>query len=201
MTSQTFALEPFPGTVTTADITLNIAITRSSDNQLSLRYTLEGAIEQIQFAPKTDAPQRQWQLWETTCFECFIGRPDQINYWEFNLAPNANWNAFALDDYRQGIREAESIQQIAITTERTRDRFTLSTVLPLNQLVDRQFPIAVSITAVIQDQSGALSYWAIQHSGSEPNFHQRDSFVVQLSPAVASLSRRFPDPLGNGSSV
>ena len=180
MTSQTVSLQPFPGTSDAPEIAFESIIKRTSDNQLSIIYDLKGEVDQIQFAEDTETPSRQWDLWETTCFELFVGTIGEKNYWELNLAPNGNWNVFNLDDYRQGICETKSIEQLKIVTGGKANQFTLATEVSLDSLIAPETPIEVSITAIIQATSGAISYWANKHSAAEPDFHQRDSFMIKL---------------------
>jgi hypothetical protein len=36
------------------------------------------------------------------------------------------------------------------------------------------------VTAVLQQQSGSCSYWALRHPGPEADFHRRDGFALRL---------------------
>ena len=38
----------------------------------------------------------------------------------------------------------------------------------------------VSITAVIKQKDGNISYWAVKHCGEEADFHLRDSFLYYV---------------------
>jgi hypothetical protein len=38
------------------------------------------------------------------------------------------------------------------------------------------------VTAVIEQQGEALSYWALAHSGLEADFHRREDFLLRLEP-------------------
>jgi hypothetical protein len=45
----------------------------------------------------------------------------------------------------------------------------------------KTFPkLDVAICAVIQFKQGQISYWALNHSGAEADFHRRDGFVLGL---------------------
>jgi hypothetical protein len=178
MSTHSFQLQPFPGS-TAPDISITGVVTRDRQ-RLNIVYIVSGTLDTIQLPAPNPNPLRQWELWETTCFECFFGVPDELNYWELNLAPNGNWNAFALTNYREGIAEASAIESIVITTDRTDDRFTLSATIPLGAIVPARKPLELSVTTVIQTQDQATSYWAIAHCGDEADFHRRDSFVITL---------------------
>jgi hypothetical protein len=178
MTTHSFQLQPFPGSVA-PDISITGVVTRDRQ-QLNIVYIVSGAIESIQLPTLNPHPTRQWELWETTCFECFFGVPDELNYWELNLAPNGNWNAFGLMNYREGIAEASAVESIVITTDRTDDRFTLSAAIPISAIVPARKPLEMSVTAVIQTQDQEVSYWAIAHCRTAADFHRRDSFKLAI---------------------
>jgi hypothetical protein len=42
-------------------------------------------------------------------------------------------------------------------------------------------PLEISLTAVIEQVGKGVSYWALAHTGAEPDFHRRDSFRLGLS--------------------
>ena len=42
-------------------------------------------------------------------------------------------------------------------------------------------PASVSLAAIIQEEDGAMSYWALAHPPGEPNFHHPDCFVARLA--------------------
>ena len=41
-------------------------------------------------------------------------------------------------------------------------------------------PLELGLSAVIEDGEGGLSYWALAHTGSKPDFHHRGSFALTL---------------------
>jgi hypothetical protein len=185
MTTQKFELQPFPGQGPIPDIQIIGEVRRSSrhqppQDQLTVTYHLQGTIADIYLPPPIPAPVRQSELWESTCLELFIGLTAQSRYWEVNLAPNGNWNVFALSDYRQGMCEARQIDQLKIITQQNHDRFTLETSMPLTGIAVSDTAIVIAVTAVIQTKAGDISFWAIHHCSNEPDFHRRDSFTLSL---------------------
>ena len=62
--------------------------------------------------------------------------------------------------------------------------FSLSCHLPLDRLVaDDQF-LQLGISAVLVDTAGSVGYWALDHCRSVPDFHDKNSFLLQLAPMV-----------------
>ena len=37
--------------------------------------------------------------------------------------------------------------------------------------------LQINLTAVLEEQDGSLSYWALQHSDIYPDFHNRAGFI------------------------
>ena len=125
-------------------------------------------------------PARQWLLWETTCFECFLAIRGAVSYWEFNLSPAGPWNIFRLASYRQGIQEEPAFQVLPVTVSRHPEKLTLSLNVDLAAIIPADRPLEVGVSTVLQDRHGELSYWALTHPGPEPDFHHRDGFVIKL---------------------
>ena len=40
--------------------------------------------------------------------------------------------------------------------------------------------LKLALTAVLEDDSGTLSYWALKHAPGKPDFHHREGFVLEL---------------------
>jgi hypothetical protein len=176
--SQSFQLLPFNPPAPPA-INLTGQIQRHG-SQLQIHYELTGPWQQVQIPPPQPAPTRQYGLWETTCFEFFLGRPGDLSYWEFNLSPNGNWNVYQLENYRQGLAVCAAVTTLPLQVNAAPSRFTLSASVDLAPLVEDKQPLELSVTAVLALLSGETSYWAIAHTGPEADFHRRDSFVLNL---------------------
>ena len=174
-----FALQPFPDNNKLAQIEINGRVTRK-DRILSIEYQLFGDLNSISIAPAANIPSRQFHLWEATCFEFFIGIPGDRNYWEFNLSPSGDWAVFALDDYRQGLRDELAFTSLPFKVDRYPNYITLSLEFDLSELILAEQDLEMSVTTVIKSSQDELSYWAISHSGKEADFHLRDSFSIEM---------------------
>jgi hypothetical protein len=173
-----FALEPFQTDSNLPKIEINGKVNRK-DNLLSIEYQLFGDLNAISIAPPANPPSRQFHLWEATCFEFFIGIPGDRNYWEFNLSPSGDWAVFALDDYRQGLRDELAFRSLPFKVDRYPNYITLNLELDLSELILSEQDIEMSVTTVIKSSQDELSYWAINHSDKEADFHLRDSFIIK----------------------
>ena len=40
--------------------------------------------------------------------------------------------------------------------------------------------LRLALSAIVEDETGALSYWALRHGPGQPDFHHPDAFVLTL---------------------
>jgi hypothetical protein len=179
MTLHTFALHPFPNpNIPPIQITGRIA---RKANLLSIHYMLAGDLNSIAFPAPSAHPERKNELWTASCFEFFIALPGQPHYWEFNLSPSGDWNAFRMDSYRRvGFREEIAIQDLSFSVGSNMDCLSIDLSTDLSPIIYQGQTVQVSITSVIQTKSGHESYWALAHPKPQPDFHARESFILEL---------------------
>jgi hypothetical protein len=67
-----------------------------------------------------------------------------------------------------------------IDVAQTADALDLAVLLNLAGLNLRPGPCRLALSAVIEDATGAKSYWALAHAPGRPDFHHRSSFACQL---------------------
>jgi hypothetical protein len=174
-----FKLQPFPTDIIIPQIEISGQIDRSED-LLSIEYLLQGDLDNVAIDPPTDLPARKLELWTSNCFEFFIGVTGSSNYWEVNLAPTGDWNVYALDDYRQGLRPEISFGSLPFRIDRSANSLQLNLAFDLSQIIKTDLKLEVAITAVIKSNQDEISYWALTHTGTEADFHRRDSFTIKL---------------------
>jgi hypothetical protein len=174
-----FNLYPFPADNIIPQIEISGRIDRSG-NRLSIEYLLQGDLDKVAIDPPTNPPTRKLELWTATCFEFFIGVVGSPNYWEFNLAPTGDWNVYALDDYRQGLRPEPAFESLLLMLDRTANSLRLSLEFDLDKIIEPDLKLEVAITAVIKSTQTEISYWALTHTGTAADFHRRDSFTIEL---------------------
>lgn len=172
-------LQPFASEADLAGLNLQSTLLWS-EGVLRLQFRLQAPDGLLQLANPASHRQRRDGLWQTTCFEAFIGVAGQAQYWEINLASSEDWNVYRLEAYRQGLVEEEQIKTIAIQQHRQcREgllELELSAQIAMGDILDDACQLEGSLTAVLETSGGGLSYWALKHSGPEPDFHRRDSF-------------------------
>ena len=147
-----------------------------ADHRWHFRYLVDGATRLALASPAELA--RAADLWRTTCFEAFIGGSG-TTYREYNFAPSGQWAAYAFDGPRQGSRNAGD--EVEVWLEGGDDWIAVEAAVtaalapgaPLN------------LTAVIEEEGGHKSYWALAHPDGPPDFHTRDCFIARLPPVEA----------------
>jgi len=127
-------------------------------------------------------PQRRDELWQHTCLEWFVAQPQQHAYWEFNLCPNGDWNVYALAGYRSGLRPDPGYASLPMHASwgESGGCFRVTAPLPPELAAAPPQGLELAVTAVVEQRSGAISYWALHHGGAEADFHRRDGFLLRI---------------------
>jgi hypothetical protein len=191
MIEQAFKLVPFPATHIPA---IRITGTVFLENRvLGLQYLLSGDIEAVLLPPASRLPSRKHELWKATCFEFFLAIRDQPGYWEFNMSPSGNWNAYRMDAYRRiGFREETRIAHLPFAFKKGSDGFFLDVSLDLTSFIRHERQLQMGITAIIQAEGGSETYWALAHPAPDADFHLRESFIlapVEQTPPLGQSAR------------
>jgi hypothetical protein len=144
---------------------------------LAVTFSLNADFAQLKLASPS-IPRRVDELWRHTCFEVFAKAIGESSYLEFNFSPSGEWAAYRFEDYRQGMSPLALISEPTIEVERGKDRFDLAATVTL----PRSAQYRLALCAVIEDELGKLSYWALGHSPERPDFHHPLSFKLTLGP-------------------
>jgi len=135
--------------------------------------------------PPSRPRKRTDELWRHSCFEVFLMGDDGPAYREFNLSPSGAWAAYGFEDYRSGcvpLNMADSGSRCTATP----DTLTLKAVIPATALPSGT-QLQVGLSAVIEDKQGALSYWALAHPSTKPDFHCFTAFLLNLDRATREI--------------
>ena len=163
-----------------AAIRIEATIVRPRSYHLELSYVITGQLEELSL-PRIEAPQRADELWQHTCFEAFI-QTAHSEYYEFNFAPTAAWAAYRFESYRRGKSSAATPAPV-IRVHSEPDRYNLQASLQLESLYTPEQPLwHLGLSAVIEEKTGRLSYWALAHHSDQPDFHRSESFTHEFSP-------------------
>lgn len=170
---QKFALLCHPGTPCDAVQRIHVEM-ELRGSALTACFRMAGDIECLRLPPRQSTERRD-ELWKHTCCELFVRPVNGRAYYEFNCAPSVAWAAYAFDDYRQGMRNAD-VTAPRIEVDVGPSEFTLTAMFALP--VDESQRVALA--CVIEETNGRISYWALKHPPGKPDFHHADGFVVEL---------------------
>jgi hypothetical protein len=179
MTARDFSLQAFPGTGLQLDLKITGSVTRHY-HTFDIRYVLHGPLADLLIPAPAEAPTRRHRLWEETCFEFFLALRNAPRYWEFNLSPAGDWNVYRFCDYREGMQEEPTFARLPFALNIQLDALTLNLKCPLDPIVPANQPLEVAVSAVTRHRNGKATCWALTHPGPQPDFHRRDSFIMDL---------------------
>ena len=139
---------------------------------LRVDYVLEGDIHALRI-PAPRPPRAVDELWKHTCCELFVARPGAPAYREFNFSPSGEWAAYRFSKYREG-RAAENVAP-TIAVGRSGERFDVTA-----RVTAEEEKLLLGLCAVIEEEGGATSYWALRHAPGKPDFHHPLAFAMEL---------------------
>lgn len=146
-------------------------------NWLTLRWRVEGAQRLV--LPAFAGKGRADGLWQATCFELFVKPSGGEAYAEFNFSPSQQWAAYDFTGYREGMAERQVPRPPVCTPRRGQSVLIFDVALPAPALP--ALPASIGLTAVIEEEGGHKSYWAIAHREERPDFHHASCFAAALA--------------------
>ena len=163
-------------------------VSRSPGGILAVEFGLDADLGRLRVPPPR-ASSLVHGLWEHTCFEAFIALNNTPAYHEFNFAPSGEWALYAFQSYREIAPLPDEMVAPEMNVRCLADRLEFDAVVRLDSLsvIHNTTPLRLALSAVIEDTSGTLSYWALRHPQGKPDFHHPDAFVLTLQvPGVDS---------------
>ena len=155
---------------------------RRGPDTLVFQYVLRAEMFRMR-VPSSQPPDRADGLWKHTCFEAFIGVAGTPGYHELNFSPSRRWAIYRFSGYRDGMSPTNVTMAPLPDVRRFDDRLEVDAAIRLSDLIDREGgrTLKLALTAVVEDDSGTLSYWALKHAPGKPDFHHPDGFVLELT--------------------
>jgi hypothetical protein len=185
--AQQRALACHPETPSSWVRTIQARLSQVHDGGIAITYSLDGQISRLSL-PAKSAPSRVDGLWQHTCFEAFVSVQGAPEYREFNFAPSGQWAAYAFQRYRDGgpLPRASDPQ---ITVRTSANRFELDALIRRESLpaLPLNARLLLGLSAVIEEDDGVMSYWALKHPPDRPDFHDASAFVLEIDPHVAAI--------------
>lgn len=173
-----FTLVPHPSTPCPWVRRFTADVQRLPAGALHFTYHVEGDITRLHL-PRHKPPARADGLWRDTCFEVFLRVPGSSAYDEFNFSPSGEWAAYRFEHYRSGMVELELGGPPAIASHRHEQQLVVEAEIGASDAASQDLLLALS--AVLKDQQGAVSYWALLHPAIKPDFHDAAGFAATLA--------------------
>ena len=154
---------------------------RKAGGTLTFQYVLRADIPHIRIPP-SQPPGRADGLWKHTCFESFITAAGMPGYYELNFSPSRQWAIYRFNAYREGMSPTDVTTPPEVVARCLDDRLELDVTVGLRDLtaLPAARTLKLALSAVVEDDSGTLSYWALKHAPGKPDFHHSDGFVLEL---------------------
>ena len=161
---------------------ISAEVQRDPPATLVCHYALRGEISRLRI-PAARTGRRADGLWQHTCFEVFVAPAAGSGYYEFNFSPSLEWAAYRFSEYREDMAPASLARAPGLTARRTADLLELTAHLHLDGLPELAAAAALrlGLTAVVEEESGRLCYWALGHPPGNPDFHDPDCFALELT--------------------
>jgi len=178
------ALHRHPDSHCDAVTGIEVDVARPGASNLVLHYFVTGKIGALRI-PQATVPMRGDELWRHTCFEAFIQAQPSAGYCEINLAPSLRWAAYRFSGYRSEMIIANELDAPRFETASGSICYDLKASLDLNRMpgLASSAPWRLGLSAVIEEASGRISYWALKHPAGKPDFHHSDCFGHEIAPA------------------
>lgn len=98
------------------------------------------------------------------------------------LSPSSAWAVHVFRAYREGGLVDDPTVAPEMRIRRDEDELRLEAVVALACLDEAyvRAAIRVGLTAVVEDRSGACSYWALAHGPGAPDFHRSVGWTLRL---------------------
>jgi hypothetical protein len=177
---QTYALTAHPAHGPSQVKSIEARIIGLDGEWLRVRWRVEGA--QALVIPPFAGKGRADELWQTTCFELFLMPGDGPAYCEFNLSPSERWAAYDFARYREGMAERPATREPQTMIRQGSSFAIFDAALPVDALPAAK--CRMNLAAVIEEEGGTKSYWALAHGGDTPDFHDAACFTGTLAAAA-----------------
>ena len=156
-------------------------VDRLSADLLVVYYQIEGDIDQLQLPPQRRSAHTDG-LWQHTCFEAFVRETGVRSYIELNFSPSSEWAIYRFDDYRRGMTPLTPPHAPKIICRRRENTLEADVDVHLSGLLPRAV-LQLALSAVLEDQQGRISYWALAHPPGNADFHHDAGFSLRLAPS------------------
>lgn len=147
---------------------------------LHFQFSLDADLSLVRI-PERRLPAATNELWKHTCFEAFLMRlaDEPTEYFELNLSPSTQWAVYAFDRYREGMASVPLAEPPDVRVEAGSSGLQLDARVNMGARIG-DGRLRMALAAVIEDSDGSVSYWALKHAGTRPDFHHPAGFILEV---------------------
>lgn len=157
------------------DITFNI---KSSGKSLQCSYIINGNITNLSLKEGRSAKRKSY-LWLDTCFELFLKEENSPVYYEFNFAPNSDYNIFRFTEYRAPLAETNDFSVDSRMEIESENKIVFDfTISPHMDVAKKEFTFLVSV--ILNTNDNKVSLWAVDHADPKPDFHDPKTYKNKI---------------------
>jgi hypothetical protein len=177
--SEPSLLTAHPSTPNHGVRSLGVRLRAEPPDILVFHYSLAADLSRVRVPPSGVGGPAD-ALWKHTCFEAFVAAEDAPGYLEFNFSPSHDWAIYRFNAYREGMSRVEIGAAPEISTRPGDGELELESAVRLRWLADLRDAryLRVAMAAVIEDDTGELSYWGLRHPPGKPDFHHPNGFAL-----------------------
>ena len=170
-----------PAARTDAVRAIDVRIGRMPGGMLNATYTLDADLGRLRVPARRESRFAD-RLWQHTCCELFVARSGSPAYHELNLSPSTEWAVFAFARYRDPAPRPAGIAPPQVSVRAAPHGLVLEASVQLATLSSEYATgaLSIAISAVVEDDEGGLSYWALEHPAEKPDFHLPQAFTLEL---------------------
>jgi len=152
---------------------------RQGRGSLHFRYVLDVTELSAVRIPELRTPRQADELWKHTCFEAFIAVGGE-EYVELNFSPSTEWAAYSFTSYRKGMAHVALLAPPHIEVARSAAQLAVDARVEMPRPLTGDAKLRIALTAVIEDDSGRIFYWALKHAPDKPDFHHAAGFILEV---------------------
>jgi len=191
----TLTLSPFVSPAGDTVHALEARVDRLDNGELRFQYALQADVSLLRIPGlRPEGPANE--LWKHTCFEAFVTRASGEGssvpasaagsaaaaigeYLELNFSPSTEGAVYSFDRYREGMAPVAMPSPPQMRIGVTPGLLTMEVRVDTRALFDGA-KLRVALAAVIEDDSGNISYWALRHAPTKPDFHHPTGFILEV---------------------
>lgn len=158
-----------------------LAEVNQTSHAFFVSFLINGNLSNIDLDIPVPKKERVIKLWEKSCFEIFI-KNSRDEYLEFNFSPRFEWNCFYFQKKGDVLTEWAQMQRPKTDILLSLEKFFLVAEININFFPDNFMTsnMSIGISSVLKLKEEGLTYWALSHEDTRPNFHHFDSFKYKF---------------------